>query len=333
MINFLAKDFGVQRVCDFNIKILGPGDGHPDYFVNKTVDPNASLVNANIFDFENEQNAQILKEVDPFATSLLVKILERKTMLVNELKTLNDLAEKKRDALNENFFEDFGWIGNQVNSIDHVLKHVTAKFRLRGFNDENSQKIQKNFENIFNIFKKNIEREIEGTTSGSQKEELMEGRDFLTQSLDVNYPIFCNFQENIIRDILKNMKQVLPQDSIKLLEETIETVQDDEEEKTGDINALRAGEKPVKIEKIMVDSGKSPFNVRKGMNSQEKSHLMQLILDCGGILRTLISTHDINLKDNVFLQNLFSLAREHKKECHEISNVLVSLSSKIKSVH
>ena len=60
---------------------------------------------------------------------------------------------------------------------------------------------------------------------------------------------------------------------------------------------------------------------------------MQLILDCGGILRTLISTHDINLKDNVFLQNLFSLAREHKKECHEISNVLVSLSSKIKSVH
>ena len=69
-------------------------------------------MNANIFDFENEQNAQILKEVDPFATSLLVKILERKTMLVNELKTLNDLAEKKRDALNENFFEDFGWIGN-----------------------------------------------------------------------------------------------------------------------------------------------------------------------------------------------------------------------------
>ena len=80
-----------------------------------------------------------------------------------------------------------------MNSIDHVLKHVTAKFRLRGFNDENSQKIQKNFENIFNIFKKNIEREIEGTTSGSQKEELMEVRDFLTQSLDVNYPIFCNF--------------------------------------------------------------------------------------------------------------------------------------------
>ena len=63
------------------------------------------------------------------------------------------------------------------------------------------------------------------------------------------------------------MKQVLPQESIKLLEETIETVQEDEEEKTNDINALRAGEKPVKIEKIMVDSGRSPFNVRKGMNN------------------------------------------------------------------
>lgn len=105
---------------------------------------------------------------------------------MNELKTLNDLAEKRMDQLKPNYFEDYGWLGNQVNSIDNMLKHVTAKFRLRGFNEESSKKISKNFENIFNIFRKNIEREIEGTSNQQQKEELGQVRDFLSQSLDVS---------------------------------------------------------------------------------------------------------------------------------------------------
>ena len=69
------------------------------------------------------------------------------------------------------------------------------------------------------------------------------------------------------------------------------------------------------------------------MSQDEEAQLMQMILDCGGILKTMISTHDINLQNNVFLQNLFSLSRNQKKECHEISNNLLSLSSKMKSVH
>lgn len=124
------------------------------------------------------------------------------------------------------------------------------------------------------------------------------------------------------------MKVLLPPESIKLLEETIETQTEEDIHDFTDNNGLESKG----VQKVRVESA-CGFNIRKGMTSQEKSHLMQLILDCGGILRTLISTHDINLKENVFLQNLFSLARDYKKECHEISDVLLSLSSKIRTVH
>lgn len=64
-----------------------------------------------LFDFENDQNMQILRDLDHFAMALLIKILERKSLLVGELKHFNDLAEKKQVAnLKDEFFEDFGWI-------------------------------------------------------------------------------------------------------------------------------------------------------------------------------------------------------------------------------
>ena len=75
------------------------------------------------------------------------------------------------------------------------------------------------------------------------------------------------------------------------------------------------------------------MKVRKGMTLEEERKLMQLILDCGGILKTIVTTHDINLKSNVFLRDFFGLTFDYKKECHDISNALVSLSSKIKSIH
>lgn len=52
-------------------------------------------------------------------------------------------------------------------------------------NDSDSDKLGKNFENVFNIFKKNIEKEIETTKDSEQKEDLVEVRNFLNQTLDV----------------------------------------------------------------------------------------------------------------------------------------------------
>ena len=63
------------------------------------------------FDGENEKNLQIIKDIDHFAMALLMKLLERKTLLINELQNFNELAEKRQiNQLKEEFYEDFGWI-------------------------------------------------------------------------------------------------------------------------------------------------------------------------------------------------------------------------------
>lgn len=69
------------------------------------------------------------------------------------------------------------------------------------------------------------------------------------------------------------------------------------------------------------------------MTPDEEARLLRMVMDCGGILKTLVSTHDINLKSNVFLQSFFALTFDFKQECHDISNALVSLSGRIKAIH
>ena len=76
-----------------------------------------SLSRNDLFDFEAEQTTQILKELDHFAMALMIKILERKTLLVTELRHFNDLAEKKQSTnLNKEFYEDLGWVVDSVDS-------------------------------------------------------------------------------------------------------------------------------------------------------------------------------------------------------------------------
>lgn len=78
--------------------------------------------------------------------------------------------------------------------MDRMLKHITTKFRMRGFSKESTgiltkdtEKLSKNFDNVFNIFKKNIETEIELSREGDKEElkNLLEVRNFLNQTLDV----------------------------------------------------------------------------------------------------------------------------------------------------
>lgn len=54
---------------------------------------------------------QVLRDLDHFSMALLIQILERKTLLVGELRRFNNLAQQKQvNSLKEEFFEDFGWI-------------------------------------------------------------------------------------------------------------------------------------------------------------------------------------------------------------------------------
>lgn len=46
--------------------------------------------------------------------------------------------------------------------------------------------LEKNFENVFNVFKKNIEREIDAQRDPIQREQLIEVKNFLNHTLNVH---------------------------------------------------------------------------------------------------------------------------------------------------
>lgn len=136
------------------------------------------------------------------------------------------------------------------------------------------------------------------------------------------------------------MKELFPQDMVELLEEPIdsgsfESLKKKEFSKNEEVVGQVIGDKEVHSSSSVLDfkvRGKT-FKVKPGMTLEEKAKLMHFAMDCGGILKTISSTHDINMKNNTFLRDFFSLTFDFKKECHSISNALVSLSSKIRSVH
>ena len=67
--------------------------------------------------------------------------------------------------MSEAFYQEYGWIGVQINLIDSVLKHVCAKFRLRGLNNyskDDLKQISDNFEKILsNPLKGFLDKESE----------------------------------------------------------------------------------------------------------------------------------------------------------------------------
>ena len=127
------------------------------------------------------------------------------------------------------------------------------------------------------------------------------------------------------------MRGILPQEKVHLLEENMDLGKSTKEEPPIATKIVTSEESDEFTMQLQEDG--QVFKIRRGLTQEEEARLMQMILDCGGILKTIVSTHDINLKDNVFLRDFFTLATEYKKECHDISNALVSLSSKIKSIH
>lgn len=136
------------------------------------------------------------------------------------------------------------------------------------------------------------------------------------------------------------MKELFPQDMVDLLEEPIdlggiESLKKREMAKQEGHSGQEITEKDAHSSSSVIDFkvGGKTYKVKPGMTTEEKAKLMHFAMDCGGILKTIASTHDINMKSNTFLRDFFSLTFDFKKECHSISNALVSLSSKIRSVH
>ena len=52
--------------------------------------------------YSRGKNPWVLREAN-------ITYLERKTVLINEMKAFNDLAEKNPAVLNERFYQEYGW--------------------------------------------------------------------------------------------------------------------------------------------------------------------------------------------------------------------------------
>jgi hypothetical protein len=127
------------------------------------------------------------------------------------------------------------------------------------------------------------------------------------------------------------MKEVIGQSQVSSLEDAMNKNEDEESgsQKGDEIQETEENRR----KRLEIELKGRKIKLVKGLSKAEEVKLLQFVLDCGGVIKTVSSTHDINLKSNIFLHNFFTLSRGYKKECHDISNVLVSLSSKIKSIH
>lgn len=181
MVNFQTPELGVEKVPDFGLIAASERDPMMDHG------------RGDLLDSDLEEGTQILQGLDHFSMALLVKLLERKTHLVSEMRKFNDIAEKQQlQGLKPGFFEDLGWIGANIEAIEEVVRPVSTKFRLRGLEAESSAgvsldgpKLEKNFMGLLNVFRENLERQIDSSRDYEQKEELAEVRSFLNQSLNV----------------------------------------------------------------------------------------------------------------------------------------------------
>lgn len=140
-----------------------------------------------------------------------------------------------------------------------------------------------------------------------------------------------------MREVLKDMKAILPKEKMQLLEDSLDTLTTEDRSRPNGDAGERKAEEPTDASKandfIQFESQGKSFTIKKGLTREEEVKLLQMIFDCGGILKTIVKTHDINLKSNAFLREFFSLTFDHKKECHDVNNALVGLASKIKSIH
>lgn len=96
--------------------------------------------------------------------------------MITELRNYNNRAESTTNPkeIDEKFLQEYGWIGVQINIVDSILKHISAKFRLRGLNNyskEDLRQISENFDKILtNPLKGFLEKESESILDDATQE-------------------------------------------------------------------------------------------------------------------------------------------------------------------
>ncbi len=131
---------------------------------------------------------KVIEDLDYSAFSLIIKMLERKTALVSELRALNNLAESDPDNLNEKLRQEYGWTGVQIKLLDNALKHAMTKYRLRGTNNYDLDQVTENLENLLrNPIRNVIESANRKDVDQNEADVIREIKGLLNKTIEVKF--------------------------------------------------------------------------------------------------------------------------------------------------
>jgi hypothetical protein len=77
----------------------------------------------------------VVESVNFEVMALVIKLLEYKADLISLLGRYNDLAQevqREQNALDNRFYQQYGWIGSTINILSLGIRHILSRFRLRG---------------------------------------------------------------------------------------------------------------------------------------------------------------------------------------------------------
>jgi len=282
-------------------------------------------------DTENKSANQqkILQDLDYNAMAFFIKILERKTALVNEMRNFNDLAETNPAALNEKFYQEYGWTGVQINLLDNALKHIAAKFRLRGLNNFNVNQVMQNFDKILSNPLKNF-LEMEQKKPGGNPDQDLDQKFFKELKTLLNK----NTEQKIEEQIKSLSSKYEAQDMTPKHEESNGHQASNLDFISGNGNSMDIESNKTTNNNNSATSNKEEVEkwknlIKDDIDENKKTNLNKMVENIIGVLLSLKQNGELNITENKYLTDLCnSIYEENPEEFHEINNVLLNISSK-----
>ncbi|CAD8117235.1 unnamed protein product [Paramecium sonneborni] len=209
-IKFLQPELGVHKIFDQNIQL-------EDRFLNKQMsDDRFNMQQQMSLNLQNENKntliSSIVQELDYFAASFMIRILQRKYALVGFLKQLNQKLVEDPILKNDKEFKTlYEWTFQQINNFDQASKHVMTKFRMRGLNAYQLKQVNNNLDKVLSLPLAYMERELDQNNVKIEEEKKNnEIKQIINKQQDEKINSQLNQQLNSKFQFLENDNQYKP---------------------------------------------------------------------------------------------------------------------------
>jgi len=340
IIKFYPMDLGAMSVSDAKIITIPQDEGLQ---IIKQYDRTASSLttipmNRSISAPDGDSaplEKKVIEDLDYSAFSLIIKMLERKTALVNELRALNNLAESDPENLNEKMRQEYGWTGVQIKLLDNALKHAMTKYRLRGTNNYDLDQVTENLENLLrnpirNVIEStnrkdidqneaNVIKEIKGLLNKTIEEKISTQIKGLTEKFS---EVSLSTQES--RTLRNSIDDLIEDKNEKEFEEKGRGLDVSTCERSEDKEAHEHIEKTSLEEKEMYRN-----KIIDDVDNEKKDELKGMVKNIMGVLFSLKYQGELNMTENKYLTELHTAVfEENPDEFHEINTVLLNICSR-----